>query len=369
MQKTGILLTMMTMLIILIGCSETQQNATIEVIDGVTYIHNGDIPFTYLKLEPELTIGSEDYSEYMGSPELFNVDSEGNIFLIENGTNTISKFSKHGEHIQTFQAEGVGPGEFAVIGRMDIFPNGDMIIADEMNYRYQLLDNNFKFIKLIKLTNTYAFNCYVIDDETFVVNGAPMGVSVEAGTPLMHAFSKEMNSIWESEPQDERDFTGALFATGYYTLAVDNLNKVVVAAYLDNNISIYADGVKSIQIDRPLPYKTNNKVTSSTIKIDGGVRTSFDFIPVSIAVTTDSKDNIYVLRVPDKSEIKTENLAEGQFMAVLEIYNSEGILFKKSKIKGASASSDMKIDQNDNFYLLNYHEDGNVLTRYRPLDI
>jgi len=53
----------------------------------------------------------------------------------------------------------------------------------------------------------------------------------------------------------------------------------------------------------------------------------------------------------------------------LEIYNPEGLLYKKSKIKGASGMSDMKIDKNDNFYLLNYHEDGNVLTRYKPIAI
>lgn len=374
MQKTGITLslitlTMITLLILQIGCSKTQHNAIIEVIDGITYVHNADIPFSDLELEPEFSLTGDDYCDYIMSPDLFNVDSEGNIFLIDNGENTISKFSKEGEHIQTFQANGVGPGEFDIIGRMDIFPNGDMIVADEMNYRYQLLDKNFKFIDSIKLNKTYAFNCYVLDNDTFVINGAPFGVSIQAGTPLMQAFSKEMNSVWECKAQDERDFTGAYFATGYYTLAVNTQNKVVVAAYLDNNISVYQNGIKSIQIDRSLPYKTTNKVTSSTIKKNGGYATMFESRPVSAAVCTDSRDNIYVLRFPDKSETKAENLEEGEFLAILEFYNPEGVLFKKSKIKGASGRSDMKIDKEDNFYLLNYHEDGNVLTRYKPMEI
>jgi len=370
MQKTGILLTMITLLILQTGCSKTQHNATTEVIDGVTYVHNADIPFTDLKLESDLIITGEDYYEYMNNPCFLNLDDEGNIYLVESGSSTIVVFNPQGKYLKSFSREGEGPGEFCNMGRMDIFPNGDMIIADELNYRYQLLDKDFNYINSFKFEEPIPYNCIVLTENEFVVNGAVFGMGVEAGTPLLKAYNKDFKTLWKSSDQKVRESQSTVyFTSGYHSLALNSKGCIIEAAYLDNSISVYKNGVKKIDISRALPYKATNEMKMVRIKLKGRYIDGIDCSQVSIDVAVDSKDNIYILRFADKSEIKNEDLANGEIIIILEIYNSNGIIQKKSKMRNASFYSDMKIDKDDNFYLLNYHEDGNVLTRYKPLGI
>jgi len=107
-----------SVLILTISCSQknTKWKGTIEKIDGVTIIKNPKEPIygePVFDLEEDLSIGNEDDENYLfykiGDIE---VDSEGNIFVLDCGNHRIQKYDKKGNFLRTIGKKGQGPGEF-----------------------------------------------------------------------------------------------------------------------------------------------------------------------------------------------------------------------------------------------------------------
>jgi DNA-binding beta-propeller fold protein YncE len=92
------------------------------------------------------------------SPHKLTVDSEGNLWLADNGSHQVFKLDQNGRVLMTLGKKGVagpGPGEFDAPTEVAIAPNGAVFVADGHtggglaigNARIMKFDKNGKFLK------------------------------------------------------------------------------------------------------------------------------------------------------------------------------------------------------------------------------
>lgn len=100
-------------------CSCSEQSCKISQKDGVTsYTNNGkgsnhDATIKVKKIF-EINGVSEninDSSQIFTTPECLDVDSEGNIYILDKSSGTVKKFDQQGKFTQSFGGRGEGPGE------------------------------------------------------------------------------------------------------------------------------------------------------------------------------------------------------------------------------------------------------------------
>ena len=98
------------------GGQRAEWKGKIDIENGIKVIKNpgeplyGEIKF---ELEEDLNIGNEEDENYMfykgGS---IDVDSYGNIFVLDTGNYRIQKYDERGNYLRTIGRKGQGPGEF-----------------------------------------------------------------------------------------------------------------------------------------------------------------------------------------------------------------------------------------------------------------
>jgi len=131
------------------GKQNPQWKGTIEEEDGVKVIKNpneplyGEIAF---ELEEDLSIGNEEdenYAFYRGV--YFDVDSEGNILVLDLANFRIQKFDKDGKYLQSIGRQGQGPGEFERPWSMCVDTQQNIYVRDARDI--DIFDKNGKHIK------------------------------------------------------------------------------------------------------------------------------------------------------------------------------------------------------------------------------
>ena len=137
------------------ACNQSQgpeTNASVEVIDGIEFIHNTETPIHPDKtvlFEKDLSISSEDEEGniVLYDPRQYLVDSDENIYISESSDQVIKVFSPDGEYIKTIGAKGDGPGEFQSIGYLGFTPEGSFVVIDNRVRRTNLFDTSGQFLK------------------------------------------------------------------------------------------------------------------------------------------------------------------------------------------------------------------------------
>ena len=336
------------LLTILIGCSSKLKNVKIEKKDGITYIHNPDIRFSKITLESELVIGLDEDDHVFNSIGFVNENSEGEIFVTGSNYDEISVFSYDGKYKKSIGSKGIGPGEFNAPGKIAFFKNGDMIIADTQNYRYQVLDKNGNFLYSNKEKKNIPIEVIVDNKDHIITSPSMFGYAIEKDSPLVTLYDRKFNFIENIDKMEPREILSFIVQESYYQIANDSEDNIIVTSLVDNWIRIYKDNKLSMQIDRQLPYKM--KPFKSYVKKNiHYVR----YQPVSKAVSVDNNNNIYVLRNADKKYSQNVEKDKKQyFNTVLEIFNHEGILMKKIPLYGIKPTilfigKDNKIYLND----------------------
>ncbi|PIE78168.1 MAG: hypothetical protein CSA15_09265, partial [Candidatus Delongbacteria bacterium] len=116
-------------------------------------IHNKNQPLDkdfYYKTEKLFTINSENSNPYISFPLSFDVDSKGDIFILDSRESIIYKYNRDGKFLKKFGKKGQGPGE-------TVDPSFLCIINDTIYYggvRTQnivICSNEGEFIKKIEL--------------------------------------------------------------------------------------------------------------------------------------------------------------------------------------------------------------------------
>jgi len=281
--------------ILFFSCIKSDHSYTIEMKDGVKYIHNhapawGDTLKVALEFVQKIgVLEGEDWNYLLHRPGDIALDSEGNIYIMDAGNARIQKYTATGEYLATIGRSGQGPGEFAGWLRcMDIF--NDTLTAVHTNIRFTqfTLDgrevNRFTGYAFLHLRH-FSTGEYAID--RFVPFTVVEGVYTydPAKTGLVYVVSKDEGLIVRQFGKliffDDADET----TEGNKILFdVDSDDNVYVSFEKQNRIDKYTyDGEHVFSADRPL----NFEVLEKPVWVDAGPERKIDREPQFTLVTKD----------------------------------------------------------------------------------
>jgi len=149
-MRRALIIFVLSVLLVLSGCSKKPENAaSVEVIDGVEYVHNTGTslhPEKSVAFEEELSVGGEEY-DMLSRPIRFVVDEQGSIFISDFQDQAIKVFDSNGEYVQTIGRQGEGPGEFSYVGWMAFLPGGRLMVTDSRANRLNIFDREGAYLE------------------------------------------------------------------------------------------------------------------------------------------------------------------------------------------------------------------------------
>lgn len=154
--------------------SKNSNQTHTEVINGITYIHNSEIPSNINKtvfFKEELKINGKNEKDeiILFQPGFFRVDTKGNIFITDKSDQNIKVFDRDGKYQKTIGARGSGPGEFQYISDMSILPDGKLIVTDYQNMRTSIFNKESEFINSYRWDNRH-YHIYLVSDTTYTIS-------------------------------------------------------------------------------------------------------------------------------------------------------------------------------------------------------
>jgi sugar lactone lactonase YvrE len=84
------------------------------------------------------------------------VDSEGNVWVADTGTNRIIKFASDGTFLASLGKPGSEPGQLREPVGIEIAANGDILVADAWNRRLQRFDSQFNPVAQFPMPGWFA---------------------------------------------------------------------------------------------------------------------------------------------------------------------------------------------------------------------
>jgi hypothetical protein len=133
------------------GGQKAEWKGKIEVEDGVKVIRNpkepmyGEITF---ELEEDLSIGNEDDENYLFYRlRDIQVDTNGNIYVLDSGNQRLQVFDKKGKYRRTIGKKGQGPGEFSVPSLLQLDEEtGNIFVKDNGLRKIIIFEKDGKYI-------------------------------------------------------------------------------------------------------------------------------------------------------------------------------------------------------------------------------
>lgn len=105
------------------------------------------------EIELLFEIGTQNDQRYMfESPNLLEVDSKGNIFVVDNQGFEVRVFDKSGIFKHVIGEKGRGPGDFLKISSLNVIEDDSLIIFDDMNQRFSKIVGQ-RFISFFPVEN------------------------------------------------------------------------------------------------------------------------------------------------------------------------------------------------------------------------
>jgi hypothetical protein len=138
-------------LLVSFGGQKAEWKGKIETENGVKVIKNpaeslyGEIK---LELEEDLSIGNEEDENYLfyraGD---IQVDTDGNIYVLDSGNHRLQVFDKDGKYLRTIGKRGQGPGEFNAPSSLQLDDEtGNIFVKDNMLRKIIIFEKQGKYI-------------------------------------------------------------------------------------------------------------------------------------------------------------------------------------------------------------------------------
>lgn len=139
--------------LVLVNCSGPgEKNYIIQEVDGLKVYKNMDRPsvkelIISVKKAFELRFDDETVNQPGRNivwPRFLDLDSDGNIYIVDIGTTSVKKFSANGSFIKSFGKEGGGPGEMQKPYMLAVL--NDIVYVVDLTRRIAKFDTNGEFI-------------------------------------------------------------------------------------------------------------------------------------------------------------------------------------------------------------------------------
>jgi hypothetical protein len=227
-MKRTLLLYSILVLFLVFACGKKQgSEATVEIIDGVEYIHNTGTPLypdKSVTFVEELSVGGEEY-DMLSRPMRFIVDREGGIYISDSQDQTIKIFDQNGEYVRSIGRKGEGPGEFSYLGSQTFLPDGKLLAMDSMSMRLNLFDPEGNYLTSYhwahrpgRLLYATALDCvmsvYTFQDSKDPLSGRKLFVK------KFDFEGDEINSFGEFKPEEGKVHTESRSGGGGVALLI-----------------------------------------------------------------------------------------------------------------------------------------------------
>jgi sugar lactone lactonase YvrE len=279
----------------------------IEVINGVRVVHNekgggwGSEPA--IKIELVRTIGGleeKDPNLAFNAPYDIDVDSAGNIYILDFGNNRIQKLDSEGRFLQTIGRAGQGPGELQGAFSLDIDEQGLLYVAESRNLRLQIFKATGKPLRQIKLKNFGVFRIRRLPADLIVKGG---GVNLRAAmekpkklAPLLELI--DLNGKVKKTFGEAMNYKDALVNSeaNHFELDADFEGNIYLSFWHQNRIDKYApDGTPLWRADRPLNYGTEVISKGRMERSERGTSIQAPILNmVSMGIAADAKGRVWV---------------------------------------------------------------------------
>ena len=133
------------------GGQKAEWKGKIEIEDGIKVIKNPAEPLygeIKLELEEDLSIGNEEDENYLFyQARDIQVDTDGNIYVLDRGNHRLQVFDKDGKYLRTIGKKGQGPGEFNSPRSLQLDnETGNIFVADYMSMTIIVFGKEGKYI-------------------------------------------------------------------------------------------------------------------------------------------------------------------------------------------------------------------------------
>ncbi len=118
------------------------------------------------------------------------IDSAGNIFILDSGDNCIKKFSDNYEYLGEIRKRGQGPGEMMRPLDLEIGTDGNLYLNDLGNRRINIYDSELKYLKSMRLEKLerLSFDSIFVDKDSKII---VLAFPKIAGDKYFYKFSLE----------------------------------------------------------------------------------------------------------------------------------------------------------------------------------
>ncbi|NMB81260.1 MAG: 6-bladed beta-propeller [Ignavibacteria bacterium] len=233
-------------------------------------------------------------------PTVVRTDNEGNIYVLDMRAKCIKKFNSSGEFQKKYGRQGNGPGEFQSPSRMDITPDGKIIVLDSNQNRCTIFEGDKVYQILshlqpigICLNNDFEFSTLQVLD--------PIGYAPIRRYNFNGEKIRDYQNVLMTKSLGDI-FIGALPFINGELFRSKNDNLIYVPIYMNHFVKFSPDG--SIQFSR----NTIEDIKLPTFKRDRFDVINFRFPKEHISAYYSSllEDHLYIVSLRE-----TKKLADG----------------------------------------------------------
>jgi hypothetical protein len=322
------------LLAVLTACSRQEGTFTIEVKDGVRYVHNraaalGDSPG--IAIEPVKTIGRAETGDdryLLLNPIDAVAGDAGSLLILDARRPAIRTYDSDGTFMADLGRVGSGPGEFRAPFCLDRDRAGNIYFTDVQNARLGSFSASGD-VRPSMVLRSFFHTFRVLSDGRI----AGLDLSREEDpmkvARLFDARGDPVGTFGEAYRHEEEFME---FRLNMCTLERDAEDGIYLSFDNHNRIDKYApEGTLLMRIDRPLPYRVEHGLRRRTTRIEGEEVTEPepDLTDVSCGVGIDGSGRIWVLTFvtqPEKDLRIPDRMADAPEKMHFEVFAPDGVL-------------------------------------------
>ncbi len=339
------------LVLLIVGCNKSSLDTslfTVEVFDGVRYVHNhapqfADTPDVKLELLGKIgKLEGVEEKDILYNPVDAVRLSNGDILILEGNGCTVKRYNKDHEFVSSFGQRGQGPGDFLYPYFLRLSVNKNTVYVADSKISVLSLDGSFQdsfkptYIALFgSIGAQYKRSGMAVLSGSFVILPSHPSKWIDTG-------DHKLLSVYDKTGTIVRSFGAVkLYENPRLTLNAnivyfkkDSSDNIYVAYAHQNRIIKYSPGGKIIfSADRSLPYEIENVMKVELFK-SGNMESEFPWPSVSSVtkgVGMDHKSRIWVLtflKQPNKFGA-FENEGNLSNCYEFDVFDSNGIMLFK----------------------------------------
>jgi len=348
------------LLIFIIFSSVSAEQIKIKTVDGVKVVINPKSPVppegvpTKLILLEDFSIGDGEEEEEIFS-EMYSiaVDNEGKIYILDRKESKIKVFNRKGNYVRTIGEQGQGPGEMNRPTGIQINPNNELVVEDNLNKRLVFFTLDGKFLKNVSTVKILSLVNVLIDSQGNII-GREFVFSANKFAWQVKKYDSDLNPLFTISSVDfVNPFGGEI--NPFRLLVLYELGKEDYIFYSNPEayeIKILNPEGKLVKkiLKEYKPVEITEKDKKELIEKISGISTGIKnrinfpkFYPAYQSFSLDEQGRIFV-RTYEKGKKKGEYLfdifdAEGRYIAKI-LLKGEPRIWKRKKLYAIEETED-----------------------------